>query len=135
MEEVLKKATNSCKYAIKTDYPDFLGVHMLVSLAKTGGWTADAAFLDGLAKEVTAWSDDTKDRKPRYLLELLTLVGVVAGSEGGKEKGSEWSGLLEALKGVRGKVPSNRKFRDVKKAFNKTCVPLGIPALTAADMG
>ena len=109
------------------------GINMLVSLAKAGGVTADAAFLDGLAKEVTTWGDETKDRRPRYLLDLLTLVGTV--SSAGKEKGSEWSGLLDALKEVRGHMPNNRKFREVKRAYNKTCVPLGIPPLTVADMG
>merc|ERR1712029_784711 len=120
-------------------YKKSQGVHMLVALARLQGQKSEAegkaavmddGLLEGVTAELIACAVSTKDKKPRYLIELLTLVSVVAGGKG-REGWNPPQGLLDSLNQVREVMPNNRKFRDVKKTFNKTCVPLGIPAITA----
>merc|ERR1719259_1219613 len=69
--------------------------------------------------------------KPRYLCELLNLVSVLRLH--GAESADQWTELVESLRKVRDFLPTNRHFRDVKKIYNKTCTPLNINAITAAD--
>merc|ERR1719245_287634 len=39
--------------------------------------------------------------------------------------------LIASLKEVKGHIPTNRKFREVKSQFNRTCVPLNISPIPA----
>ena len=71
-------------------------------------------------------------RKPRFLCETLNLINVLRVSKA-DENNAKWTELVEKLKELKGFMPSNRHFRDVKKAYNKTCSPLGIGPITAAD--
>merc|ERR1711974_192388 len=90
----------------------------------------DSAILVGLASEFKTYSEATDhNKKPRYLVELLSLLGAVTSK--GKDEAMKCTSLVDSLKEVRGHIPSNRKFREVKSQFNRTCVPLNIPAISA----
>ena len=69
------------------------------------------------------------DLKPRYLCELLNIMHGLYVS---KCK-LDWSQIKTALEEFREKVPKNRHFHDVKKAFNKIGATLKIKVVTGSE--
>ena len=138
LADKLKELTFSPKLR---GYKKSQGVNMMVAMIKArnqhmktedgGDWKElDSAILDGLASEFKTYSEATDhNKKPRYLVELLSLLGAV--NSKGKDDAMKCTGLIDSLKEVKGHIPSNRKFREVKSQFNRTCVSLNISPIPA----
>lgn len=69
------------------------------------------------------------DMKPRYLCELLNIMHGLHVSK----CELNWDSIKLALEKFREKVPKNRHFHDVKKAFNKIGAALKIPVVTGSE--
>jgi hypothetical protein len=69
-----------------------------------------------------------KEVKPRYFCELLGFLHALhaAGAPG-------FDALRDPLEEVRKVIPANRFFFDVKKAFNKVAIHLGLETVKQDD--
>ena len=87
---------------------------------------------DKLIDELNQYIKGSSDIKPRFLCELLNithglhLVGASADT-------TRWKEIGEVLETLRNHIPKNRHFHDVKKAYNKACVPLKIRVIQGCE--
>ena len=89
------------------------------------------ALLDKLTHTLTAFTQGEMDLKNKMLCEILHLI---YGLYLSKSESIDWEGQMKTLlEQVRDKVPKNRNFHEVKRAFNKISVPLKIKVVTGSE--
>ncbi len=79
---------------------------------------------DKLSQLLSDFVDGKANLKHKMLGEILHLIFGLHLTD--VKKAQEWSKMANILEKVRDKVPKNRNFHDIKKAFNKISVPLNI---------
>ena len=72
------------------------------------------------------------EMKPKFLCEVLNVVRSMQ-AVGADSRFSSWPELCEVLEKVREKIPKNRHFHDLKKAFNKACAPMKIMLIQGSE--
>merc|ERR1712179_302107 len=78
---------------------------------------------------------DDEAIKPRYLCELLNLTKILYSNTSGSQEPSlvDRESIKPHLEAFRQKIPKNRHFQDVKRAFNKICVVLKIKVIQGSE--
>jgi len=73
--------------------------------------------------------------KPKMVCELLHLIHGLHGLKEmeGFEDIVDWTEMKDNLEKLRAKVPKNRHFQEVKKAFNKVSAPLKIQVVQGSE--
>ena len=79
---------------------------------------------------MTAFTQGEIELKNKMLCEILHLI---YGLYLSKIESIEWEDFKSLLERVRDKVPKNRNFHEVKRAFNKISVPLKIKVVTGSE--
>ena len=88
------------------------------------------ALLEKLTHILTAFTQGEIELKNKMLCEILHLI---YGLYLSKIESIEWEDFKSLLERVRDKVPKNRNFHEVKRAFNKISVPLKIKVVTGSE--
>ena len=88
------------------------------------------ALLEKLTHTLTAFTQGEMDLKNKMLCEILHLI---YGLYLSKSESIDWDQMKTLLEQVRDKVPKNRNFHEVKRAFNKISVPLKIKVVTGSE--
>ena len=88
------------------------------------------ALLEKLTQTLTAFTQGEMDLKNKMLCEILHLI---YGLYLSKSESIDWDEMKTLLEQVRDKVPKNRNFHEVNRAFNKISVPLKIKVVTGSE--
>ena len=134
-EQIAEKLTE-CTFSQKIrQFRRCQGLQLLSALVRANQEGLAKKPVRAICQSISADVDvciEGKEKKPRYLCELLNLVHVLHQCDKDIDNAS-WKTLIGKLTELKDCLPSNRHFRDVKKAYNKACLPLGIAAVTEAD--
>lgn len=87
---------------------------------------------DNLIAEFKHYVTGNSDIKPRFLCELLNITHGLHLVDANKSL-AQWKDVESLLESLRGHIPKNRHFQDVKKAYNKTCAPLKIQVIQGCE--
>ena len=79
-----------------------------------------------------SYLSDQTNLKPKMVCELLHLIHGILSLENNSDL-VDWDEMKTILEKLRAKVPKNRHFQEVKKAFNKVSVPLKIQVVQDSD--
>ena len=69
------------------------------------------------------------ESKPKYVHELLTFLQALHAS--GEDL--DWKEVVSVLQELRAKISKEKRFQDVRRAFNRICVPLKMEVLQGSD--